>query len=196
MTTAPAPRGGAPIGWIDALSRSPLFRGAELREDDHGVEVSRGTVRALLRSCAALPDADSVTEALASGDAALLLIGATPGWLALVAQDQAPIALLPDDASSEVLCLTVHGLLERAELHRHATERMRELARYRYERGELVEIARAIARERDTDRLLSSILEKSRYVTGADAGSIYVVEGDPSDPQAHKLHFKMSQNDS
>jgi HD-GYP domain-containing protein (c-di-GMP phosphodiesterase class II) len=193
---APALRGGASDGWIDALGRSSLFRGAELRADDHGVEVSRGTARALLRPCAALPDAQAVAEALASGDTALLLIGAAPSWLAKVPQDQAPIALLADDPAAEVLCLTVHGLLERAELRRNAQERIRELARYRYERGELVEIARAIARERDTDRLLSSILEKSRYVTGADAGSIYVVEGDRSDPASHTLHFKMSQNDS
>ena len=29
---------------------------------------------------------------------------------------------------------------------------------------------------RDVDKLLGVILEKSRFVTGADAGSIYIVE--------------------
>jgi hypothetical protein len=62
--------------------------------------------------------------------------------------------------------------------------------------GELVEIARAITRERDIDRLLGLILEKSRYITGADAGSIYVVEGESSDAGGQRLHFKLSQNDS
>jgi HD-GYP domain-containing protein (c-di-GMP phosphodiesterase class II) len=185
--------------WIDALSRSSLFRGAELRDEGQGrgVEVSRGTARALLRPCAEMADADAVAAALAGGDVGLVLIGQAPGWLTLVPLDQAPIVLLPEQPAKDVLCLAVHGVLERAELRRHALERIRELARYRYERGELVEIARAIARERDTDRLLGLILEKSRYVTGADAGSIYVVEdGQTEDAAARRLHFKMSQNDS
>jgi HD-GYP domain-containing protein (c-di-GMP phosphodiesterase class II) len=71
-----------------------------------------------------------------------------------------------------------------------------ELSRYRYEHGELVEIARAITRERDIDRLLGLILEKSRYISGADAGSIYVVEGEAGDARGQRLHFKLSQNDS
>ena len=70
------------------------------------------------------------------------------------------------------------------------------LNRYRYELGELIDIARALTTEREIDKLLGLILEKSRFVTGADAGSLYVVEGD--DPRiAHRtLHFKLSQNDS
>ena len=47
--------------------------------------------------------------------------------------------------------------------------------------------------ERDVDKLLGVILEKSRFVTGADAGSIYVVEGDAT---ARLLRFKLTQNDS
>ncbi|HMJ15016.1 MAG TPA: HD domain-containing phosphohydrolase, partial [Polyangiaceae bacterium] len=37
---------------------------------------------------------------------------------------------------------------------------------------------------------------KARFVTGADAGSIYVVEGDAADLRSRLLHFKLSQNDS
>ena len=40
------------------------------------------------------------------------------------------------------------------------------------------------------------ILEKARFVSGADAGSIYVVEGDDPDPTRRNLRFKTSQNDS
>lgn len=58
---------------------------------------------------------------------------------------------------------------------------------------EIFEIARAMTTERDVTKLLAVILEKSRYITSADAGSIYVVEGDG--PSA-KLRFKLSQNDS
>ena len=39
-----------------------------------------------------------------------------------------------------------------------------------------VHIARAMTTVRDVDKLLGVILEKSRFVTGADAGSIYIVE--------------------
>lgn len=59
---------------------------------------------------------------------------------------------------------------------------------------ELVEIARAITQERNIDRLLDLILEKSRFITGADAGSIYVIEHDESDGK--RLRFKLTQNDS
>src|SRR3984893_9981070 len=45
---------------------------------------------------------------------------------------------------------------------------------------------------RDVDKLLGLILEKSRFVTGADAGSIYILE-----PGAQTLlRFKLTQNDS
>jgi HD-GYP domain-containing protein (c-di-GMP phosphodiesterase class II) len=182
--------------WIEALSGSPLLRGAEVRASDQGVEVSRGTARVMITACEALPDAHEAAQALVSGDFGLLLLGAPPPWLALLPLDQGPIALLPRGAVPAVLCLTVHGLLERAELRRHAVERIAQLTRSRYERGELVEIARAITRERDIDRLLGLILEKSRHVSGADAGSIYVVEGEASDARGQHLHFKLSQNES
>src|SRR5690606_22714923 len=80
------------------------------------------------------------------------------------------------------------------------------LRRYRYELGELINIARAMTTERDVDKLLGVILEKSRFVTGADAGSIYVVEqqddvdyseeGPRSLSRGPMLRFKLSQNDS
>ena len=62
--------------------------------------------------------------------------------------------------------------------------------------------SRALASERDISKLLALILEKSRQVTGADAGSVYVVEeereGDGGAPPTPKklLHFMLSQNDS
>ena len=43
------------------------------------------------------------------------------------------------------------------------------------ELGELIEISRALTTERNIDRLLGLILEKARFITGADAGSIYDV---------------------
>lgn len=182
--------------WLEALSGSALLRGAEIRKSDHGVEISRGSARVLVLSCEAMPSADAAAQMVADGDLGLLLLGAPPAWLALMPLDQAPIALLPDGATGETLALCVHGLLERAELRQHAVERIQQLSRYRYERSELVEIARAITRERDIDRLLGLILEKSRFISGADAGSIYVLEGDAREARGQSLQFKLSQNDS
>jgi HD-GYP domain-containing protein (c-di-GMP phosphodiesterase class II) len=74
--------------------------------------------------------------------------------------------------------------------------------RTRYELAELVETARALASERDIKKLLAKILLKCRQVTGADAGSVYVVEEEGGSqaeykPQPKKfLHFMLSQNDS
>jgi HD-GYP domain-containing protein (c-di-GMP phosphodiesterase class II) len=59
--------------------------------------------------------------------------------------------------------------------------------------AELMDIARAMTTVRDVDRLLGLILEKSRFVTGADAGSIYIVE---AQPERAALRFKLTQNDS
>lgn len=79
----------------------------------------------------------------------------------------------------------------RARLERRAGE----LRRYRYELGELIEIARSISSERDIDTLLGIILEKTRFITGADAGSLYVVEG-KGRLESRFLRFKLAQNDS
>lgn len=68
------------------------------------------------------------------------------------------------------------------------------VAASRSELQDLVEIARAITQERNIDRLLDLILEKSRFITGADAGSIYVIESD--DAGNKRLRFKLTQNDS
>ena len=67
--------------------------------------------------------------------------------------------------------------------------------RFRYEVGELVATSRALSSERDIRALLAMILEKCRQVTGADAGSVYVLEGEGPVSQK-RLHFMLSQNDS
>jgi len=82
-------------------------------------------------------------------------------------------------------------------------EELRKIAeRFRYEVAELLAASRALSSERDIRKLLALILEKTRQVTGADAGSVYVLEEDPAAtlgvrriPQK-RLHFMLSQNDS
>jgi HD-GYP domain-containing protein (c-di-GMP phosphodiesterase class II) len=81
-------------------------------------------------------------------------------------------------------------------------ELQRTADRFRYEVAELVATSRALSSERDIRKLLALILEKTRQVTGADAGSVYVIEEDPAatlgarNPPEKRLHFMLSQNDS
>ncbi len=63
----------------------------------------------------------------------------------------------------------------------------------------LSDIGLALSAERDIDRLLNLILRKARELTGADAGSIYIVsEGrhDGTTADDITLHFRAAQNDS
>lgn len=178
--------------WLAALAGHARLEGAEVVARDGGVEVRRGGHRVLVLPVEVFADAPAHAGDLASGEVGLVLVGETPAALERVARDL-PLALLPRGASADALAIAVEGILERWELRRSAAERTRQLTRYRYERGELVEIARALTQERDIDKLLGLILEKSRYITGADAGSIYVVKGE--EPERF-LDFKLSQNDS
>ena len=78
-----------------------------------------------------------------------------------------------------------------------------EKQRYAQELDYLNQIGIALSAERNIDCLLQLILQKSREITSADAGSLYLVEGqtDPSSPEkglgpGNKLRFKLSQNES
>lgn len=68
---------------------------------------------------------------------------------------------------------------------------------------ELYDIGIALSAERDPDALLEMILKKSREITRADAGSLYLVEavdGKPDDEKNYfankQLRFKLAHNDS
>lgn len=105
-------------------------------------------------------------------------------------------AIAPEQPGPDELFVAVHNCFELLDARSRSESRGKWLNRYRYELGELIEIAKAITTEREIDKLLGLILEKSRFITGADAGSIYVVEGDDPDPARRTLRFKLSQNDS
>ncbi|TAL30141.1 MAG: GAF domain-containing protein [Spirochaetes bacterium] len=60
----------------------------------------------------------------------------------------------------------------------------------RQDQEDLITIGRSLSTEKDPDRLLRSILMLSKKITGADAGSIFVVEEGES--QGKQLRFKYS----
>jgi HD-GYP domain-containing protein (c-di-GMP phosphodiesterase class II) len=128
--------------------------------------------------------------------AALVLMG-TPGPRSLdEALNRGLCATTSAEPTVDDLYVAVHGALELIDARQRSEARGHWVNRYRYEIGEFLEIAKAITTERDIDKLLALILEKTRFITGADAGSIYVVEGDDPDMSRRSLHFKLTQNDS
>jgi HD-GYP domain-containing protein (c-di-GMP phosphodiesterase class II) len=132
-------------------------------------------------------------DRMAEGSALLVLVGRPSSSGIGEAMALGLASVVPADSSGEELYLAAQRAFELLEAKGRAETRGRWLRRYRYELGELLTIARAMTTVRDVEKLLSVILEKSRFVTGADAGSIYIVE--PSG-EAAVLRFKLTQNES
>jgi HD-GYP domain-containing protein (c-di-GMP phosphodiesterase class II) len=133
----------------------------------------------------------------AAGKTMLLLVGTDDELTGVEAlRDRYELALVTLPLSRARLYVTMKNYLDLVALRAREFERGRTAERYRYELGELVSIARAISSERDIGKLLGLILEKSRYVTGADAGSVYIVEGQALNPRERTVRFMVSQNDS
>ena len=105
-------------------------------------------------------------------------------------------ALLAEAPTPQEVFVALHQAFELMQLKARSESRGKSLDRYRYELGELIEIARALTTEREIDKLLDLILEKARFLCGADAGSMYVVDGDDPVLAHRQLIFKLSQNDS
>ncbi|HTQ49046.1 MAG TPA: HD domain-containing phosphohydrolase [Polyangiaceae bacterium] len=135
-------------------------------------------------------------DRVAAGQALVVLVGRPRDRSFTEATSRGLATVLDADATQDDLYLAAHRAFELLEAKARAESRGRWLRRYRYELGELIHIARAMTTVRDVDKLLGVILEKSRFVTGADAGSIYVVEPHPEQPDKRVLRFKLTQNDS
>jgi len=143
------------------------------------------------------------TSRFAESTAMLVLLG-NPSEVDLQqAMNRGLASIVSAEPSEGEIFLAGMRAFELLEAKGRAESRGKWLRRYRYELGELINIARAMTTERDVNKLLGVILEKSRFVTGADAGSIYVVEdgaagsADGSDStRGPLLRFKLSQNES
>ncbi len=147
------------------------------------------------------------TARFAESTAMLILMGYPKDVDLQQAMNRGLASIVAEDASLDEMFLAAIRAFELLEAKGRAESRGKWLRRYRYELGELINIARAMTTERDVNKLLAIILEKSRFVTGADAGSIYVVEdeaalgeggdnGPVSLSRGPMLRFKLSQNES
>lgn len=145
----------------------------------------------------------------ADSNAMLILMGYPQNVDLQQAMNRGLASIVSENASLDEIFLAGIRAFELLEAKSRAESRGKYLRRYRYELGELISIARAMTTERDVNKLLGVILEKSRFVTGADAGSIYVVEefdptkrteeneaGPVSLVRGPLLRFKLSQNES
>jgi HD-GYP domain-containing protein (c-di-GMP phosphodiesterase class II) len=130
---------------------------------------------------------------LAEGTALVVLLGRPEGASLAQAAQLGVASVIPDNPSFEDIHLAAYRAFELLEAKARAEARGQWLRQYQFELGELIDIARAMTTVRDVDQLLGVILEKSRFVTGADAGAIYIVESLGPQPM---LRFKLTQNDS
>jgi HD-GYP domain-containing protein (c-di-GMP phosphodiesterase class II) len=106
------------------------------------------------------------------------------------------VDVLPQNASKIRAGRAVIHALELDMLRQIEMDQRRGLRRREYEVDQLIEIGKSLSAVRDVDKLLEEILAKARFLAGADAGSIYVVEGEAYDIKNRALYFKLSKNDS
>ena len=133
-----------------------------------------------------------------SGNYALMLVGTDAefaGHGALALADDADVAALAVPASIDRMALALQARAEGSALRQIAAGLELELAQAQHENRLLIETGRALSQQRDMGSLLEIILRQARDVTGADAGSVYIVLGD-DDAEERTLRFMVSQNDS
>ncbi|MFH2010061.1 MAG: HD domain-containing phosphohydrolase [bacterium] len=130
----------------------------------------------------------------------------TPPVLLLLGRGD-ELAELPEAGDATIWCLTLPVSVRRLQINVPALARLcatedtvaRDhfwVNRYKYELDELMAISRLISSERNIDKLLGLILEKARYITGADAGSVYVMEKSKQEQAPPLLRFKITNNES
>jgi HD-GYP domain-containing protein (c-di-GMP phosphodiesterase class II) len=180
---------------------APLREFAVAAQLDHEVELSRGDARVAMVWPAVWRDPSQVErhlQAVVEGKAALVLCGSEAELAGVVPtlRGRAAFAAVALPVSAGRLALELGNACEMLSLRRRVAEGAQTAERYRYEVDKLLRTARALASERDVRKLLAAILHSARRLTGADAGSVYVLEGEAERADQRLLHFMLSQNDS
>jgi HD-GYP domain-containing protein (c-di-GMP phosphodiesterase class II) len=103
-------------------------------------------------------------------------------------------AYLPRKVSTALLQRVIEAAFENINLATREREAREDLERTQREMDELNQIGVALSSTRDIKTLLTMILQKSREITGADAGSLYLVE--QLGENERRLRFKITQNDT
>jgi HD-GYP domain-containing protein (c-di-GMP phosphodiesterase class II) len=103
-------------------------------------------------------------------------------------------AYISATASRQEIEKTLEITFENMELVERARTANEALELAERERQQLNEIGVALSSERDVNALLTLILKKAREITGADAGSLYLLE--EGEGRKQHLRFMLTQNDS
>jgi HD-GYP domain-containing protein (c-di-GMP phosphodiesterase class II) len=103
-------------------------------------------------------------------------------------------AYVSSGASREELEKTLGIAFENVELIARERAAREELEAAEREREQLNEIGIALSSQRDVRELLNLILAKTREITRADAGSLYLIEDEGEG--GRRLRFMLTQNDS
>ena len=158
--------------------------------------------RAAVAAAALIADAFDVAPCPgATPDDAVLLVGDTstvaagPRSRIVAVVDALPAgpwpepwySLIPAGAPRDVVARAVQNAFE-------ALDAARDLERLEHELGELNAIGIRLTADRDSDRVLDTILRKAREITCSDAGSLYLVEDLPDGTRG--LRFVLTQNDT
>lgn len=106
----------------------------------------------------------------------------------------AVFAYLPSKAPRGVVQKTLAAAFQNIELAERERAARKALRIAEREREELNAIGIALSAQREINSLLSMILSMTREITGADAGSLYLVEEEASGKRF--LRFMLTQNDS
>jgi HD-GYP domain-containing protein (c-di-GMP phosphodiesterase class II) len=102
-------------------------------------------------------------------------------------------AFLPSFAPRCIVERTLEAAFENIDLVERDRAGRRAVKTWEREREELNEIGVALSSQREISALLTLILSKTREITAADAGSLYLVA---EDSQGRHLRFMLTQNDS
>jgi HD-GYP domain-containing protein (c-di-GMP phosphodiesterase class II) len=167
------------------------------------VDIERGSLRVLLSTVDVFRTgvvATRLTEIRRSQPTRLLLVGELSDDELRLARALGLTANLREDVRPDELFIAVEQAFALIAAQANSENHNQRLTRSEYELDELIDVARALTKERDTSRLLGLILERSRFVASADAGSLYVVERSAGESEhecdGRVLHFQLSQNDS
>ncbi len=103
-------------------------------------------------------------------------------------------AYLPRKVPTALLQRVIEAAFQNIDLATRERDAREDLERTQREMEELNKIGVALSSTRDIKTLLTMILQKSREITGADAGSLYLVE--QLGENERRLRFKITQNDT
>jgi HD-GYP domain-containing protein (c-di-GMP phosphodiesterase class II) len=157
---------------------------------EEGVQVGLVADEAILAQSEALLDRLDHFDPL---QLRVVFLGRLSAWTAAGLPEGVLHAVLPPDASPAEILLCLRSLYELAVSGETVRTLEDCLDRYSGDLDEILAIGKRLTAERDLPTLLRLMLGKSMDITGADAGSIFLIE---QDGEERRLRFKITDTRS